>query len=57
MDSGPRRSPERGAACDFHYHRAMAYDTLQLDTTPAGIALVWLNRPELRNAFNETMIA
>ncbi len=35
----------------------MAYDTLQLDTTPAGIALVWLNRPELRNAFNETMIA
>jgi len=35
----------------------MAYDTLQVDTTPAGIALVWLNRPELRNAFNETMIA
>lgn len=34
----------------------MAYETLQLDTTPAGIALVWLNRPDVRNAFNETMI-
>ena len=35
----------------------MTYDTLQVETTPAGIALVWLNRPDLRNAFNETMIA
>jgi methylglutaconyl-CoA hydratase len=35
----------------------MAYETLQVEKTPAGIALVWLNRPDLRNAFNETMIA
>jgi methylglutaconyl-CoA hydratase len=35
----------------------MAYETLIVDKTPAGIALVWLNRPDLRNAFNETMIA
>jgi methylglutaconyl-CoA hydratase len=35
----------------------MSYTTIQLDKTPAGIALVWLKRPEVRNAFNETMIA
>ena len=35
----------------------MAYATIQLDKTPSGIALVWLNRPDVRNAFNETMIA
>src|SRR5262245_58282593 len=35
----------------------MSYETLKVDRTPAGIALVWLNRPEIRNAFNETMIA
>ncbi len=35
----------------------MTYDTLQVERTPAGIALVWLNRPDVRNAFNETMIA
>jgi methylglutaconyl-CoA hydratase len=35
----------------------MTYETIQLDKNPAGIALVWLNRPDVRNAFNETMIA
>ena len=35
----------------------MTYETIQLQKTTAGIALVWLNRPEVRNAFNETMIA
>jgi methylglutaconyl-CoA hydratase len=35
----------------------MTYKTLQLEKTPAGIALVWLNRPDVRNAFNEAMIA
>jgi methylglutaconyl-CoA hydratase len=35
----------------------MSYQTIQLEKTPAGVALVWLNRPDLRNAFNETMIA
>ena len=35
----------------------MAYETIQVENTPAGISLVWLNRPEVRNAFNETMIA
>ena len=35
----------------------MSYETLKVDKTPAGIALVWLNRPDVRNAFNETMIA
>jgi methylglutaconyl-CoA hydratase len=34
----------------------MTYETLKVDKTPAGIALVWLNRPDVRNAFNETMI-
>ena len=35
----------------------MTYETIQLQKSPAGVALVWLNRPEVRNAFNETMIA
>lgn len=35
----------------------MPYETIQLEKTPAGVALVWLNRPDVRNAFNETMIA
>jgi methylglutaconyl-CoA hydratase len=35
----------------------MSYTTIKLDKNPSGIALVWLNRPEVRNAFNETMIA
>ena len=35
----------------------MNYETLKVDKTPAGIALVWLKRPDVRNAFNETMIA
>jgi methylglutaconyl-CoA hydratase len=35
----------------------MAYETIQVENTPAGISLVWLNRPDVRNAFNETMIA
>ena len=34
----------------------MSYTTIQLDRNPSGIALVWLNRPDVRNAFNETMI-
>src|SRR5262245_43357185 len=32
------------------------YQTLQIETS-GGVATVWLNRPDLRNAFNETMIA
>ncbi len=35
----------------------MSYESIQVDKTPAGVGIVWLNRPELRNAFNETMIA
>jgi methylglutaconyl-CoA hydratase len=35
----------------------MPYETIQLENAPAGIARVWLNRPDVRNAFNETMIA
>lgn len=35
----------------------MDYETIEVSTTPAGIGLVWLNRPEIRNAFNDTMIA
>lgn len=34
----------------------MDYQTLQVETG-AGVAAVWLNRPGLRNAFNETAIA
>jgi methylglutaconyl-CoA hydratase len=35
----------------------MTYSTIQVDRNASGIALVWLNRPDVRNAFNETMIA
>jgi methylglutaconyl-CoA hydratase len=35
----------------------MTYETIRLDKNPSGVALVWLNRPEIRNAINETMIA
>jgi methylglutaconyl-CoA hydratase len=35
----------------------MTYETIQLEKNSAGVALVWLNRPDIRNAFNETMIA
>jgi methylglutaconyl-CoA hydratase len=34
----------------------MDYQTLQVEFN-AGVASVWLNRPEVRNAFNETSIA
>jgi len=34
----------------------MAYDTLDIEKRDAR-ATLWLNRPQLRNAFNETMIA
>ncbi len=34
----------------------MDYTTLEI-TTEAHVATVWLNRPDLRNAFNETSIA
>lgn len=35
----------------------MSYQTIDVQKTPAGIALVWLNRPDMRNAFNDTVIA
>jgi methylglutaconyl-CoA hydratase len=35
----------------------MSQSTIEIQTTPAGLAFVWLNRPELRNAFNDAMIA
>jgi methylglutaconyl-CoA hydratase len=31
--------------------------TIEIERRPAGVATVWLNRPELRNAFNDAMIA
>ena len=34
----------------------MKYKTLQL-AAQHGVGLIWMNRPEVRNAFNETMIA
>ena len=34
----------------------MKYQTLQL-AAQHGVGVIWLNRPEVRNAFNETMIA
>jgi len=34
----------------------MKYKTLQL-AAQHGIGVIWMNRPEVRNAFNETMIA
>jgi len=34
----------------------MKYKTLQL-AAQQGIGVIWMNRPEVRNAFNETMIA
>jgi methylglutaconyl-CoA hydratase len=35
----------------------MSPSTIEVQTTPAGLGFVWLNRPDLRNAFNDTMIA
>src|SRR5260370_29945285 len=34
----------------------MDYQTIEIQTGQ-GVAALWLNRPEVRNAFNETMIA
>jgi methylglutaconyl-CoA hydratase len=34
----------------------MKYDTIEIQAG-AGVAVLWLNRPEVRNAFNEAMIA
>jgi len=34
----------------------MAYSTIEIHTQH-GVAVLWLNRPEVRNAFNEAMIA
>jgi methylglutaconyl-CoA hydratase len=34
----------------------MAYGTIEIHSDH-GVAVIWLNRPEVRNAFNETMIA
>ena len=34
----------------------MKYETIEIQTGQ-GVGLIWLNRPEVRNAFNETMIA
>lgn len=34
----------------------MSPTTIEVEATPAGIAVVWLNRPDLRNAFDDTMI-
>ncbi len=34
----------------------MKYETLQL-AAEHGVGVIWMNRPEVRNAFNETMIA
>ena len=34
----------------------MAYETLELKLSPTGLLTIALNRPEIRNAFNEKMI-
>lgn len=34
----------------------MSYQTIETQLAP-GVALIWLNRPEVRNAMNDTMIA
>jgi methylglutaconyl-CoA hydratase len=35
----------------------MPYETIEVVKTTTEIALVWLNRPDVRNAFNDTMVA
>ena len=35
----------------------MGYATIQVDQTPAGVGTLRLNRPDLRNAFDDAMIA
>ena len=32
------------------------YETIELDASPGGIAVILLKRPEKRNAFNRLMI-
>ncbi len=34
----------------------MSYTTIETELTQ-GIALIWLNRPDMRNALNDTLIA
>jgi methylglutaconyl-CoA hydratase len=34
----------------------MRHETIEIQSGP-GVAVLWLNRPDVRNAFNETMIA
>ena len=34
----------------------MSYETIETQRAP-GVALIWLNRPDLRNAMNDTLIA
>src|SRR5690606_36352079 len=34
----------------------MSYETLEIDNT-GGVARIWLNRPDVRNAMNATLIA
>jgi methylglutaconyl-CoA hydratase len=34
----------------------MAYSTIEIHAVQ-GVAVLWLNRPDVRNAFNEIMIA
>src|SRR5262249_61544706 len=47
--SKPRSSSSRARA-------SMTYTTIEIHADH-GVAVIWLNRPEVRNAFNETMIA
>jgi methylglutaconyl-CoA hydratase len=35
----------------------MTYQTIEVERRPVGVSVVWLNRPDLRNAFDDTMIA
>ena len=34
----------------------MTHETIEIQAG-LGVAVLWLNRPEVRNAFNDTMIA
>ena len=34
----------------------MKFESLEIDST-GGVATIWLNRPDVRNAFDDTVIA
>src|SRR6266705_330680 len=55
-DPGDRRAALATCTKLHSEGRGMTHETIEIQAG-LGVAVLWLNRPEVRNAFNETMIA